>query len=149
MVKDISNRQYLLIDVTVFLLVLLWIYTATSKLLAFDSYRSQMYDQPISHGLASFLIWSLPPIEILTAMLLIIPRFKIWGLLSSIILMTVFSVYVALITFGVFERIPCSCGGLIQSMSWTGHLLFNLFFLLLSFLTIVFHNRERRLIGTV
>jgi len=149
MVKDINNRRLVIIELAVSLLILLWVYTAVSKLLTFDSYQSQMYHQPIPHALASILICSLPTFEILTAVLLILPKLKFWGLLSSIILMTVFSVYVALVTLHVFDRMPCSCGGLLKNMSWTGHLLFNLFFLLLSFITIILHNRERRLIGTV
>ena len=149
MVKGISNRSSRFIEITVFLLVLLWMCTAASKLLSFDQYQSQMYNQPLPHWMAFILIWSLPPIEILTGILLILPKLKIWGLLSSIILLVVFSIYVELMTFRVFERVPCSCGGVLKNMTWTVHLFFNLFFLLLSILAIITHNRERRLIGTV
>jgi putative oxidoreductase len=149
MVKGSSNKSSKFIEITVFLLVLLWMYTAASKLLSFDHYQLQMYEQPLPHWMAFMLIWSLPPIEILTAILLIFPKLKIWGLLSSIILLIVFSVYVAFVAFHVFERVSCSCGGILKNMSWTVHLFFNLFFLLLSILAIITHNRERRLIGTV
>jgi hypothetical protein len=45
----------------------------------------------------------------------------------------------------VFGRIPCSCGGLISSLSWTQHLFFNLFFLLANAIVLsIYPVKERR-----
>lgn len=47
----------------------------------------------------------------------------------SVILMLIFTLYVALILLNAFEYIPCSCGGIMESLSWNEHLLVNLLFL--------------------
>jgi hypothetical protein len=46
-------------------------------------------------------------------------------------LMTLFTIYIAIILV-VNNHIPCSCGGIIQSMSWKQHLLFNVACIILS-----------------
>ena len=133
-------------QIIVFLLILLFVYTATSKLLDFGQFKVQMYNQTLPHVGVIILIWTLPPFEILTALLLLFQKTRLEGLYLSIFLMVLFTGYIILILLGYFGRVPCSCGGVIKTLGWKNHLLFNLFFLMLSFLGIFTTNRERRLI---
>ncbi|KEO71990.1 hypothetical protein EL17_20990 [Anditalea andensis] len=75
--------------------------------------------------------------------MLLIPYFRYWGLVISTWLMGSFSLYIGVVMTGMLGRIPYSCGGVIQSMSWSQHLLFNLFFLGISFIGYLLERRKR------
>src|SRR5690606_18433211 len=64
--------------------------------------------------------------------LLLIRPIRIYGLLFSLLLLLVFTIYVGMVYLNFFERVPCSCGGVFKSMSWEAHLFFNLGFTLLA-----------------
>jgi putative oxidoreductase len=128
-------------------LILLFAYTAASKLLDFEQFRLQMYNQTVPHDVATVLIWFVPGLEIITAILLGSPQTRLYGLYLSAVLISVFTGYIALVLLDYFGRTPCSCGGVIQSLGWKMHFVFNLFFLLLTALGIYFLNRERRISG--
>ncbi|MDB5153525.1 MAG: hypothetical protein JWR54_2276 [Mucilaginibacter sp.] len=129
------------------LLILLFIYAAVSKLVDFDQFKAQMSNQTLPHEVTTVLIWTLPGIEMLAAILLAFERTRLAGFYLSGILMFLFTGYISLVLLDFFSRVPCSCGGIIKSLDWKMHLLFNLFFLLLIVLGIFIINRERRVIG--
>jgi len=120
------------------LLILLFIYAALSKLLNLELFRGQLYNQSFSHDLADLLLWGLPLSELLTCGLLLFPLSRRLGLLLSLVLMTVFTLYIILVLLGYWERVPCSCGGILEHLNWTQHLYFNLFFLLLAMAGLAF-----------
>ncbi|WP_353959040.1 MauE/DoxX family redox-associated membrane protein [Mucilaginibacter myungsuensis] len=126
------------------LLILLFVYTAVSKLLDMQAFREQMYNQEFPAWLADLLITTLPALEIVTAVLILFQRTRLTGLMISFLLMVLFTTYILLVIAGYYDRTPCSCGGVLRSMGWTTHLLFNLFFTLISFLGIRWSIRERR-----
>ena len=128
------------------LLVLLCVYTAVSKLIDFDSFKEQMNNQGLYYWMTNAVIWLLPVTELFTAILLMIQKWRAVGFIISFFLLLAFTGYIAfrLIAGG---EMPCSCGGVFKSMDWTTHLLFNIFFLLLSLIGIYIINRERRVTG--
>lgn len=130
-----------------FLLIVLFVYTAVSKLMDFDQFKGQMYQQALPHEMATVLIWTIPGIEIIVALMLLFDRTSLQGLYLSAFLMILFTGYIALVLLNYFGRVPCSCGGVIKTLGWKLHLVFNLFFMLLSFLGIYVTYKERRLIG--
>jgi putative oxidoreductase len=132
------------LDLITFLLVLLFVYTAASKLFNFHEFEQQMHNQSLPLQVSTILIWTLPEVELLTALLLIFECTKATGFYLSAFLMFCFTVYIVLALLHFFNRIPCFCGGAIKAMGWKMHLWFNLFFLLLSTLGIIITNRERR-----
>jgi putative oxidoreductase len=138
-------KRGLLIDAIAALLILLFVYTAISKWLDITTFMVQMRMQTLPHGLQTFLIWTLPPIEIITSGFLFFKMTKLAGLYLSAFLMALFTGYVILVLLHVFSRMPCSCGGVLRSMNWEQHLYFNLLFLLLSITGIYLLNRERRI----
>ncbi|OOQ61930.1 MauE/DoxX family redox-associated membrane protein [Mucilaginibacter pedocola] len=140
------NHEWLMTAISA-LLIVLYTYTAFSKLLAFDIFKQQMYNQTLPKWAAGIIIWTLPGVELVTAFLIFKNRSRLYGYIASSILMTLFTGYVALVLAGYFGWMPCSCGGVIQSMDWKTHLLFNIFFLLLSLTGIYIINRERRSLG--
>ncbi|MBD1362971.1 DoxX family protein [Mucilaginibacter sp. ZT4R22] len=137
-------RNTFIIEIISTLLVILFTYTAVSKLMDLPVFRDQMHNQEFPKWIAGILIMALPPTEIVTAVLLIIPRARLTGLWFSAILLTLFSGYITLVVAGFYRRTPCSCGGVLKSMGWNTHLIFNLFFLLLTCFAISICNRGRR-----
>jgi hypothetical protein len=53
--------------------------------------------------------------------------------------MTVFTLYLGYMLLFTPNR-PCVCGGVIKTMSWDQHIVFNCFFILLSLIAIRFHK---------
>jgi hypothetical protein len=111
------------------LLCFLFAYTGFSKFLDWEGTRSGLYNQVFPIWMAELLLYVLPILEIGTAIILLIPKSRHFGLRVSVVLMALFSGYVALVLTGVFGRVPCSCGGVIDSLGWWEHLVFNLVFL--------------------
>jgi len=138
-----KNLNPLILKSITFVLILLWVYTAASKLQDFGHFQAQMYKQALPHFLSTVLIWTLPVSEFVIAVLLIFEKSQRTGLLISAVFMFAFTCYVGLALLHVFGKVPCSCGGVIRGMGWKLHFFFNLFFLLLSILAIKIINRER------
>jgi len=139
-----KNRSSGYLEAVIFLLVLLLVYTAVSKLLNFDHFKVQMRIQTLPFWLSGILVYTLPPIELAAAVLLLMRRTKLYGLFLSLALMTVFTGYVALVLLNFFGRIPCSCGGVLQHLGWGPHFFLNIFYLLLTASGIYVIYRERR-----
>ncbi|SDF97396.1 DoxX-like family protein [Pedobacter terrae] len=116
--------------------ILLWVYTAGSKLADFQSYKQEMSLQVFSPDFAAVLLYAIPFLEILCATLLLIKKTNKLGLVLSLLLMLVFTGYILLIISGYFPKTPCSCGGVIKAMGWKAHLVFNIFFLSASILSL-------------
>lgn len=114
------------------LLIFLWMYAATSKLLNYEQSRIQMMNQVFPVFISKLLLWTVPVSELLIAGLLLSKKWRIPGLLFSCLLLFLFTVYILLVMSNVFGRIPCSCGGIISRLSWGQHLAFNIFFLTLA-----------------
>lgn len=129
----------------VLLFILLWSYTATSKLADLTDFKRQLTNQTFSKDTASILLWLIPISELLAAFLLLFKKSQYVGLIFSFLLMLLFTSYIALVLAGYYDRVPCSCGGVLKSLSWQAHLWFNLFFLGISFLGIVLERRWKGL----
>ena len=124
--------------VVVCLLILLWVYAAASKLLDYETSRSQMVSQVFPVWISHILVWAVPVVELATAGLLLISQTRRAGLYASMFLLSAFTFYIALILTGLFGPIPCSCGGVLEQLTWSQHLLFNLLFLALTLVAIVY-----------
>ena len=121
-----------IIDFIVFILILLFAYSSLSKVIEYDVFQGALSKSSILKPMASALSIAIPVSEIITCLLLATPRFFKAGLHASLLLMSIFTAYVIyILTFS--KRLPCSCGGVIQKMTWHQHLYFNLAFLLISF----------------
>jgi hypothetical protein len=124
------------------LVVLLFLYTAVSKFMDFKTYKEDMYSQPFPHDVATFFIWAVPLFEVVIAAAIFSPvivkneRIRKRGLYASLILMSLFTLYTGVVLAKVFGHIPCSCGGVIKGLTWTQHMFFNLFFVVIISLAI-------------
>ena len=122
----------ILIECISALLILLFVYTATSKLLAHNSFVFTLSQSPLRQQYSIPLSWVIPFTEIFISCFLFIPRLRKTGLLFSLLLMTAFTIYVGyMIVFT--PRLPCSCGGVIKSLTWKEHLMLNISFVIMAF----------------
>ena len=115
-----------------FFLILLWVYAASAKLLAFRQSRVEMHSQVFSPAVADFLTWAIPVSELIIAITLISKKFQKTGFILSVFFLTIFSGYILLIVSNAFNHIPCSCAGIFRNISWHTQLAFNMLVLTVS-----------------
>jgi hypothetical protein len=126
-------------EIVAALFILLFVYTALSKLVELDRFRAVLSSSPLLGSYAVLLSAAVPFLELLTSALLFFPRTRKTGLWISFILMLLFTGYIGyMLAFA--SHLPCSCGGVIQSLSWKQHLLFNTFMTMLAAVA-VFQNK--------
>lgn len=124
------------ITIICFLLIFLFVYTSVSKLWDFKTFAADMHNQPLTLLLKKTLIWAVSFIELLAAGLLMFDKTRFTGLFVSLLLMVGFTLYTAFVLLNFFNYVPCSCGGIIRSLSWGQHLVLNLSFTVLCILGI-------------
>jgi len=127
----------LIVDIALGLLMLLFSYTAMSKLLEQEMFIFQMKLSPfpMMDKLAPLLAWFLPISELLIVCFLFFKKSRKLGLILSIALLSLFELYILWMLFSGLH-LPCTCGGLMAKLSWKGHLAFNAMFILLSFIAL-------------
>lgn len=123
------------------LFIFLFVYAATSKLIEYEKFKVQLGQSPLLTDFASWIAWLVPAIEIIISVLLAIKQLKLMGLYASFSLMVMFTAYIIGVT-RFSDNIPCSCGGILESMGWNAHLLFNFSFVFLAIIGIFLHNKH-------
>ncbi len=119
-----------------YLYVLLFVYTAVSKFLDFENFQVQLGQSPLLSAFAGWVSWGVLLIELFTAGLLMFEKTRRIGLFIAFALMTMFTTYIVIIlNFSSF--VPCSCGGVLEKMGWTEHLVFNIGFIILALIALV------------
>ena len=126
------------IDISVTLIIMMFLYASFSKYFDFASFQRAMHNQPFPYWLSSILVIIIPPVEIIIAILLFKEKLRKKGLWGTVILMSMFTVYIGAILLHFFPSVPCSCGGIIRMLSWQQHLYFNLFFIVIAVLGLIF-----------
>jgi hypothetical protein len=119
------------IDIICALLIFLFIYTGISKLLDYHTFRRQLGQSPFITFYAPLLAWALPLGEIIIAGMLSFNRSRLMGLYLSFFLLCLFTFYLAAM-LQLSYYIPCSCGGVLQALSWQAHIILNIVFILLA-----------------
>jgi hypothetical protein len=129
------------VEVISALFILLFVYTAFNKFWGMDALQIVLKDYPLIGSISSIVAWGLPITETIIASLLFFPRTRLLGLYSSFTIMSLFTLYV--IYMLIFApHMPCTCGGMLQKLTWPQHLVFNLIFVALSIAGIRLLKRE-------
>ncbi|MPS75045.1 MAG: hypothetical protein E2590_18110 [Chryseobacterium sp.] len=105
--------------------VILFCYAAISKVLDFENFQVQISASPLLNGFSQFLPYTIIIVEVIIAGLLCYRKTRTIGLIGSLVLMIVFTGYIALL-ITTSKNLPCSCGGILEKMSWQQHLYFNI-----------------------
>lgn len=134
-------KRKLIIEIISYIFIILFLYTGLSKLIDNAVFREQIAVTPIFSKSASFISWFLPSVEIFVSILLFLPKWKQLGMYVSLILMSLFTGYIIYI-INVDEKLPCSCGGVIELLSWKQHLVLNGLLILFLIIGISLLNRN-------
>lgn len=105
--------------------VILFCYAAISKILDFENFQVHISAASLLNGFSQFLPYTIIIVEFLIAGLLCYRKTRTTGLIGSFVLMLIFTVYIALL-LRTSKNLPCSCGGILEKMSWNQHLYFNI-----------------------
>jgi len=113
------------------LLIILFVYAALSKLGSYEMFTVQLSKSPFITSFSKLVAWTIPTIELMIALLLTIKKARLTGLYASFFLMSLFTAYLTImLNFSYY--IPCSCGGVLEYLSWNQHIAFNGFFIAIS-----------------
>lgn len=137
-----DKTRAIITDVAIYLFVILFMYTAASKLLTIKSFASTLAKSPLIGSYSLIVAWAIPVIEMLISILLIIPQVKKWGLYASFFLMLTFTAYLMYMVFSG-SKLPCHCGGVISEMTWQQHIWFNLGFVALAITGLVLNYKKK------
>jgi hypothetical protein len=130
----------LIIEAITAVLLLLWIYTGLNKLIHYDKFSFEVGRSPFLQYVAPWVAALVPLAELLIAALLISKRTRVTGLYASLFLMTLFTGYVYVMLRYAYD-LPCSCGGIIELLTWEQHLAVNLMLTLLTVAAILLQSR--------
>ncbi|HWI90104.1 MAG TPA: MauE/DoxX family redox-associated membrane protein [Flavisolibacter sp.] len=136
-------KRNLTLDLISAVFIFLFIYTALSKLLSFSSFKYTLHQLPLIGFFGTVIAVLLPLSELLVAVLLFIPLTRRTGMWASLMLMLVFTLYIACaIMLG--SGLPCSCGGVFQSLTWQQHLWVNLLLIFLALIAVRIQTKLRQ-----
>ena len=142
--KPSLNTRTTFVNTVSLLLILLFVYAAASKLLDMEKFDVQTRQSPLLSSYTRLVIWLVPLTELVIVALLSAPSTRRIGLLLSCVLMNLFSGYISIL-LAFSPNVPCSCGGILEKMSWQQHLYFNLVFAGLALMALWVYSAKQQL----
>jgi hypothetical protein len=134
-------RKNSIVEIICSLLIILFVYAALSKLGSYERFTVQLSKSPFITSISTLVAWSIPTVELLIALLLTIKRTRLIGLYASFFLMSLFTAYL-MIMLNFSYYIPCSCGGVLEYLSWNQHIVFNVFFIAISAAGVIMQHKN-------
>jgi len=135
------NFKNSIIETTYLLYILLFIYAAMNKGLDFEKFQVELGQSPLLSAFAGWISWTVLIVEFAIVFFLLFPKTRIKALYAGFCLMCMFTAYI-FIMLNYSSFLPCSCGGILEKMSWKEHLIFNIFFVLLGGLALGLHHNQ-------
>lgn len=130
--KSYSTKfKEVVVEIISVLLILLFVYSALSKVLEFQNFQAQLGQSPLLSAYTGFISYAVLIVEFTIALLLAFSKTRFIGLLSSFLLMVMFTAYIIVI-LNYSSFVPCSCGGILEKLGWKEHLIFNVVFTILA-----------------
>ena len=126
-------------EVSKYLLIILFIYSGCTKLIGHYIFLDQLTHIPVLKHYAGFSSMFIPIIEIAAGIMLVFQNTTIIGWWICSILLSSFTIYIsAMLLFA--PHLPCSCGGIISSLTWKQHLVLNFLLASVGWFNIYQHN---------
>ncbi|AZA84524.1 tellurium resistance protein TerC [Chryseobacterium indologenes] len=129
-------------SIVAYFIALLFVYAAMSKLLDFENFQVQLAQSPLLSAYAGFISYAVIIVEFALAVYVCVPDYQLFALYGSLGLMTAFTIYIYLI-INYSDFVPCSCGGILEKLGWTEHLIFNIVVVILIFTAILYRERKQ------
>jgi len=137
------RKRTTIIETITVLNIILFLYTGIDKIMDYNIFKEQLAVSPILNFAAKPVALLLPGVELIVVIMLIIPRWRLKGLYTGLTLFVFFTGYIIAL-FSISKEMPCSCGGVIQLLSWKQHIVFNAAFIGLNLWAIILVKKEKR-----
>ena len=134
------KRHKYIANTCLFLLVVLFSYAAINKLFVLSRFEFQLSTFPWLGTHPRLVAWAVIGSEIAIVLLLMKGRRTLIGFIASLILLSLFTTYL-LIMLLTTPYLPCTCGGVLEQLSWPEHIGVNLLFIGISILGLVSERR--------
>lgn len=118
------DYKKVIIETIAYAYIILFVYAAMYKLFDIPFFQRQLAKSPLIGDWSILFSYTIPTLELLLAVLIFWPKTKWYGLVGGTALMWSFTVYIAYI-LNFSPDVPCSCGGVLATMGWRDHLIFN------------------------
>lgn len=148
MQKVLPKLHLLFIQVASYLCILLFVYAAVSKLLDYENFRVQLAQSPLLSAYTGFIAPAVIIAEFILVLLLGFKSTRLLGLYGSFLIMLAFTIYIYLI-LNYSDFVPCSCGGIIEQLGWSEHLVFNIVFAVLALVAVIFIEKGKETSATL
>lgn len=140
--KPLTPIKSIFITSISYFCILLFTYAGASKWLDYQNFSVQLGQSPLLSNYAQTIAYAVPGIEFLLVLLLLFPKFKSIGLWGSLSLMVMFTAYIYIILH-YSSFIPCSCGGILEKLTWQQHLLFNMAVVIGIFCALLWQHKNK------
>lgn len=134
-------KRKITIQIISALLIVIFIYAAMSKLMNYSLFIAQLHTHPYLKNITGFVAWAIPATEIIVSLLLIYPTTRFVGLFGATALLLAFTAYLGIMLLSE-KDLPCSCGNIINGLSWSEHLIFNLILITLTIAAILIYKQR-------
>lgn len=137
--SDKSKR--IIAEVTIYLFIALFVYTSYSKFETIEDFKTILGKSPLIGRYNTIIAWTIPIVEMVVVIFLLIPPTKKLGLFACLVTMLGFTSF---LIYGLLSesKLPCHCGGVVSSLSWQEHIWFNLVFIILAIAGLKFYKKN-------
>lgn len=129
---------------TSYFFILLFCYAAISKVFDFENFQLQLSQSPLTNHYSAIISYAVIVIELVIVWMLSSPKLRILGLHGCFTLMFFFTVYIYII-LNYSDNIPCSCGGILENLGWSEHMVFNVLCSAIALAAIVISTKARNI----
>jgi uncharacterized membrane protein YphA (DoxX/SURF4 family) len=136
-------KRTTIIEIITVLNIILFLYTGIAKIMDYSVFKEQLAVSPLLSWAANPVALLLPWVEFAIVLMLVIPRWRLKGLYASLIMMTLFTIYIIAL-FSISTEMPCSCGGVMEELSWGQHLFLNGTLVILGATSIILFIKEKK-----
>ena len=136
-ISALSRKKEVPTYVATILLIIIFGYTATNKLISHDRFQFQLHLIPVSFIArnAFFISLVIPLIELVLTIALCLNRYRLPGLFGATTLLGLFQIYLVALMVN-YKNLPCTCAGISPELSWIDHIILNTLLISLSILAI-------------
>lgn len=106
------------------LCALLFAYTAQEKIIDHERFEEGLAKVEFIGNFSGQIAIAVPIVEIVISVLILVPWTRTIGLWSFLFTMCLFTIYISAVLIWA-NKLPCLCGGVIETLSWTAHLWLN------------------------
>lgn len=136
-------KRKLTLEIISFLFVMLFVYAAMTKAFDYQKFTVQVGQSPLLTAFSGTIPWMVIASELVISAMLAFQKLRLVAFYGALALMTTFTTYIIII-LNYSSFVPCSCGGVLEKLGWTEHLIFNSGFIVLAVAGIVLQTSENR-----